>query len=360
MKNNRKVDVVVDLQFGSTGKGLLCDFLAVAGKYDTVVNANLPNAGHTTVTPEGRVWMHKAMPNAVMVSKRIMMGPGSAFSPARLAEELKGVADLIEGKIFVIHEACMIVTQEMKDKEQQTLSRISSTMQGSGEAVVSKIRREVGAIARDQMPLLAEYGLDKYVVSHADYLQHLLDSESILVEGAQGYSLGHNSGFYPYCTSRDCTVTRYMADCAIPAGWLRKAIGVARLHPIRVGNTADGFSGDIYPDQEELTWEQLGVAPELTTVTKRVRRVFSFSYAQIHEAIIANGIDEVMLNFVNYNPHQAVDVIEQVNEMMGDLGYIDKDIITMVGTGPRRDQVISVQEFLDRYEERGYGAEDCE
>lgn len=346
MKDNRKVDVVVDLQFGSTGKGLLCDYLATYGKYDTVVNANLPNAGHTTVTPEGRVWMNKAMPNGIMATKRIMMGPGSAFTPARLAEELKTVADLIEGKVFAIHEAAMVVTDAHKQKEQETLSRISSTMQGSGEAVVAKIRREPGVIARDCMDLLKEHGLDKYVVSHAQYLQHLLDSESILVEGAQGYSLGHNSGFYPYCTSRDCTVTRYMADCAIPAGWLRKAYGVARVHPIRVGNTSDGYSGDIYADQEELTWAELGVDPELTTVTKRVRRVFTFSHAQIHEACVANGIDEIFLNFANYDPSYAREIIETVNDMMIDVGHTDKDIITMVGVGPRRDNIVDADTFL--------------
>lgn len=346
MKNNRKVDVVVDLQFGSTGKGLLCDYLAASGNYDTVVNANLPNAGHTTVTNTGRTWMHKAMPNGIMVAKRIMMGPGSAFSPARLAEELRGVADLIKGKIFVIHEAAMVVTDAHKQKEQETLSRISSTMQGSGEAVVAKIRREPGVIARDCTDLLREHGLDIYVASHGEYLQHLLDSDSILVEGAQGYSLGHNSGFYPYCTSRDCTVTRYMADCAIPAGWLRKAYGVARLHPIRVGNTSDGYSGDIYADQKELTWAELGVDPELTTVTKRVRRVFTFSHAQIHEACVANGIDEVFLNFANYDEKYAREIIRSANDMMVDLGYTDKNIITMVGVGPRRDHVVESSQFM--------------
>lgn len=346
--SKKKVDVVVDLQFGSTGKGLLCDYLAATRNYDTVVNANLPNAGHTTVTETGRSWMHKAMPNGIMVTKRIMMGPGSAFSPARLAEEMRGVADLIEGKEFIIHEAAMIVTDEHKAKEQATLSRVSSTMQGSGEAVVAKIRREGGVIARDCMDLLKEHGLDKYVVSHATYLNHLQKAESILVEGAQGYSLGHNSGFYPYCTSRDCTVTRFLADCAIPASWLRKSYGVARLHPIRVGNTADGYSGDIYPDQEELTWAELGVDPELTTVTKRVRRVFSFSYAQIHEAIIANDIDEVFLNFVNYDEAKARDVIDGIDDMMRDCGHTGNSdyIVTMVGVGPRRDQVISAEEFL--------------
>ncbi len=44
-----KVDLVVDLQFGSTGKGLLCGYLSESDDYDTVITANMPNAGHTYI-----------------------------------------------------------------------------------------------------------------------------------------------------------------------------------------------------------------------------------------------------------------------------------------------------------------------
>lgn len=352
-----KVDVVVDLQFGSTGKGLLCGHLAATGKYDTVINANLPNAGHTTVTKDGRKWMHKAMPNGVEATKRIMMGPGSAFDPRRLVEELAGVADLLVGKDFCIHEAAVVVTAEHKAVEQATLSRVSSTMQGSGEAVCAKIRRQGNTIVRDNMELMEELGLDQYVVTHQEYLQHIMDADKILIEGAQGYSLGHNSGFYPYCTSRDCTATRFLADCCIPAGWLGTVYGVARLHPIRVGNTADGYSGDIYPDQEETSWEALGVEPELTTVTKRVRRVFTFSMQQMQEAVIANGCDQVLLNFANYDPDQAVEVINEVNGCMARGMGMDK-LITMVGLGPQNDQIHSVETFINAMDDTVDGVGD--
>ena len=41
------MDIVIDLQYGSTGKGLIVGFLAEEHKYDTVVTAWAPNAGHT-------------------------------------------------------------------------------------------------------------------------------------------------------------------------------------------------------------------------------------------------------------------------------------------------------------------------
>ena len=48
------MDIVIDLQYGSTGKGLIVGFLAEEHKYDTVVTAWAPNAGHTYINRDGR------------------------------------------------------------------------------------------------------------------------------------------------------------------------------------------------------------------------------------------------------------------------------------------------------------------
>jgi adenylosuccinate synthase len=76
--------------------------------------------------------------------------------------------------------------------------------------------------------------------------------------------------------------------------------GTLRTFPIRVGNTPDGYSGDGYPDQREIAWEELGVAPELTTVTRRIRRVFTFSFNQLEEALWHCRPDFLFVNFCNY------------------------------------------------------------
>ena len=78
----KKVDVIIDLQFGSTGKGLIAGYMATHGTYDTVVNANMPNAGHTFIDAKGQVMMHKVLPNGVVGPnvKNVMIGAGSIFS----------------------------------------------------------------------------------------------------------------------------------------------------------------------------------------------------------------------------------------------------------------------------------------
>lgn len=338
----KKVDVVIDLQYGSTGKGLLVGFLAATGAYDTVIAANMPNAGHTTITYAGRKWVHKALPNGIEVSDRIMIGPGSVFNPEQLAKEMHAVRDILEGKKVLIHEAAGILKPEHAETERATLSRIGSTMQGSAEALISKIRREPGAIVRDNLELMEKYGLEGCVVTQKEWLHHLMLSNRILVEGSQGYSLGISAGFYPYCTSRECTASRVLADCGIPPLWVDKVFGVARLHPIRVGNTPDGTSGGCYPDQEETSWEALGLSQEFTTVTQRVRRVFSFSHEQFAEAVVANGCTDVLLNFVNYDPAYAKKVMEEIAVNSG--GY---PIISLVGMGARNDEVVPADYFFN-------------
>ena len=58
-----------------------------------------------------------------------------------------------------------------------------------------------------------------------------------------------------------------------------------------------GYSGDGYPDQQELTWEEVGQTPEKTTVTKLTRRIFTLSKIQTAEAIRTCAPDEIFLNF---------------------------------------------------------------
>jgi adenylosuccinate synthase len=115
-----------------------------------------------------------------------------------------------------------------------------------------------------------------------------------------------------------------------------------------------GYSGDCYDDQQEMTWEEVGKlcgAPqdtfkgELTTVTKRLRRVFSFSEKQILDAVAINGATDIALNFANYIdwgcfgtndpdslPAKVTDFIKKLEDLTGIK-------VSIVGTGPRNNHV---------------------
>lgn len=306
----KKADIIVDLQFGSTGKGAIAGYLAMNGDYDTVITANRPNAGHTFIDDKGQKMVTKILPNGVVGShvKHALIGPGAIFSKDQLLKELKMFDDFGYGDINIfIHEAAVLLQDVHKDIEAE-FSRIGSTQQGAGAAQIAKMERD-----GNNSPLAKgkDFGDPRIIVVRPEaYYQLIERANSILIEGAQGYSLGIDAGFWPYCTSRNCTVNQFLSDTAVPHTYLRKVIGVARTYPIRVAGT----SGPGYEDQRETSWEELGVEAEYTTVTKKQRRVFTFSHDQIIEAIQANRPDEVFLNFCNYiGKHKTERLRDRIN-----------------------------------------------
>lgn len=310
-----KADLIIDLQFGSTGKGLIAGYLGATRNYDMVINANMPNAGHTFIDDKGQVMVHKVLPNGLVGKsvKTVMLGPGSVFSLNQLITELTALHEFgYDAFTLWIHESAVVLTDDHRKAEQnEGLNSIGSTKQGSAAAMVDKIMRDPSRNPTAKEALKGTI-MGGRVISHQDYLEKILYADSILLEGAQGYSLGINAGFYPYCTSRDCTPARFMADMGIPLKYLRRVIGTCRMHPIRVGSPEGGYSGDCYRDQKELSWEELGVKAERTTVTQRVRRVFSWSQEQMKEALMACQPDEVFLNFCNYKPEEVNITINKI------------------------------------------------
>jgi adenylosuccinate synthase len=327
----RKVDLIIDLQYGSTGKGLLAGYLSATENYDVVVNANMPNAGHTYIDVQGNKMIHKVLPSGIVSAycKYVLLGPGSVFDIEQLAMELEqcdkfGYRDFI----VMIHPNAVVLTDHHRNAEAH-MDGIGSTKQGSAAAMVEKIMRNSSP---GKSPLAEQYRDVVYgstdgratVVTHDLYRMILRQANKVLAEGAQGYSLGVNQHFWPYCTSRECTPARFLSDMMIPLPYLNAVYGTMRVHPIRVG----GSSGPCYSDQMELKWEHIGQKPELTTVTKKQRRVFSFSYKQIDDAIWECNPHHIFLNFVNYDEEAADKIIKHYG-----------DLIRWVGMGPAHDDV---------------------
>lgn len=351
------ITAIVDLQFGSTGKGLIAGYLSQKNNYDVVVSANMPNAGHTFVDQFGHKWINKVLPSGVYSPglEFIMIGPGAVFDIAQLDKEIKELHDRVKTRPMVlVHPNAGILLPQHKEVEQNTLSGIASTMQGSMEAMFHKMRRgEHSNIVANHADDVRRTGA--VVANHRGWMDIMAAAKNILVEGSQGYSLGINAGFYPYCTSRDCTVHRLLADCGVSNAGRLRVVGTARVHPIRVGNTSDGYSGPFYHDQKELTWEMLGQTPETTTVTGRIRRVFSFSVTQIREAMLANNVDDVFLNFCNYDARKANSIIKAINQIGLEMATLRGDmifdntpprVVKYLGFGPQAEDVFDIWDGL--------------
>ena len=323
-----QITMIVDLQYGSTGKGLLAGYLSNINGYEVCVTANMPNAGHTYIDQGGNKFVFKALPSGAASHhcRWALIGPGAIFDPARLETEYQHLTQHY-GAVVGVHEAAWCLRRYHYENESAAglEGTVGSTAAGAMAAQVEKMQRGVDNRA-GQVYRPTHKGIR--VLSHQEYMSIIYSPVHILAEGSQGYSLGLNAGFWPFCTSRDCTPAAFMAAMALPHTMVEKVIGTMRTFPIRVG----GNSGPWYPDQKEITWTDLGVEPELTTVTGRERRVATFSRQQIRDAAIACDPTELFLNFVNYGQSLASTIIEWTDEELG-------VSVRYLGHGPHHDGV---------------------
>ena len=300
--NEGKASVLVDGQFGSTGKGLLAAYLAARfeNEVDIATTNASANAGHWTKSKTNENWnfccYHIPTFGVIQPDCLIYLNAGAIINVELLLQEVEDLG--IKHSRVIIHPNATVITKEdieAENRDDSQTTKISSTRKGVGEALARKVKR-TAEIARDT-PELRSY----FNVAPINLNQALMDKARVSVEVPQGYSLSVNSMFYPYCTSRNCTVGQGIADADIHPRFLGNVAMSVRTHPIRVGSIPNlGYSGDVYPDQEETSFEKLGVPEELTTVTKRVRRIFTWSRQQFEDAIMSNRPSIVFLNFCNY------------------------------------------------------------
>lgn len=333
------LDMIVDFQYGSTGKGLIAGYLAKRGDYDTVTCSFATNAGHTYRDGELTV-MTQQLPTGIIspTVKNVMIGPGSLIHVATLEKEIEKYAHFLEGKRLVIHpQAAVVEDYHAATEVNQGQTKMGSTAKGVGAAMIERIRRNVVDPNTASVRIMRT-SLAKYLVTAAQYRSLMAESESCLCEGAQGFSLSLYHGAYPYVTSRDVTPWQIAADCGLPMKWASNinVVGTLRTYPIRVSNR-DGSSGPPYPDQQELSWESIGVAPELTTVTKLPRRLFSFSHQQYQEALWHCGSywkTRLFLNFANYMPPgELLPLIQQIESVNSPLN-MNHAQVAWIGWGP--------------------------
>jgi adenylosuccinate synthase len=347
-----KIKVVVDLQYGSTGKGLIVGKIAEDEAPDTVITAWAPNAGHTYIGKDGRKFIHTHLANGIVspALRHVLLGPGSAINPQQLLAEIDACSDLLENVRISIHPHAAIVTDRHVEEEAGPMTKIGSTKKGVGAAMCQRIRRDP-----DDLNIAANCSeLEGYVTTVGDYRARLREARSVLVEGAQGYGLSMYHGFYPYTTSRDVSLWQILADCGIPHDLLPKVmdlpdicvIGTCRTYPIRVANRFDthgtqvGYSGPCYDDQLEVSFEEIGQKTELTTVTKLPRRIFTFSQQQIQEAVSYNGAREIFLNFVNYCRFE-----DEVRDIVQSIERVPNTYVRWIGLGPEYKDVYATPQY---------------
>lgn len=339
--------VLIDGQYGSTGKGLASSVIAEALLEDDKgvrVTSNAgPNSGHTFYMPDGQKVVLRQLPSYSVYrwlrgkKSKVYLNAGAMIDYAVFRHELFKLISIAEPEslpfstqVTVSPRACLILDSD-KTAESGIAQGLGSTGKGGGSALARKVMRDRSAVVGDALGDVVHTG-------HMPYNETL----PTLIETSQGFSLSLNaSPFYPHTTSRDVTVSQALADAGIHPGFYRQTMMVVRTFPIRVG----GNSGGCYPDQREIGWGDIGVPPETTTVTGKIRRVFTWSWDQFRDSLRALQPDHLFINFMNYlDIHERGPFVEEViRDYTETLGRRPYSVI--LGYGPEvKDAVLAWRE----------------
>ena len=291
------VSVVFGGQWGSEGNGKTTLFFAKKFNASTVVRVGGTNSGHSIVDSKGE---------------------RSGISKQNLR----------------IHPNAVIITKKNKRSENEYNLNLSigSTESGTGDAVISRIKRDRNAVlAKDIREL------DCYICDTCDFLRdELRRKHEVIIEGTQGFGLSVlHSKEYPYTTSRDTSAAAFVSEAGLSPFDVKNIIMTLRAFPIRVA----GNSG---PLPKETTWGEVTrlagsekILSEKTTVTKRVRRVAFFDDDVVRRSMVANTPNIIVLNHCDYFDYSINNKCVVSNKAEVEIKEIEAKIgsINYIGTG---------------------------
>jgi adenylosuccinate synthase len=345
-----KLTILADQGAGSSGKGKLGAFVAShADNWQFACNTFAPQAGHWVKNDDGKTYFYQTFNSCAWMSDRyekLYIGPGSTIELAAFWKE-KEQNNIPSNKIGISPLASILQSIDGKferglidfdgnDRENidHSLAKTGTTAHGCGVNRARRVlRRPEAKYARD-VPELEQFICDV----PCEIMDRLDRGQAGILEIAQGFQLSYLlPDFFPYTTSRNCTVAAALDDMMLPVVYAGNVILNSRTFPIRISSmkyigeggkhlTWDeiqkykaegrpyeifkGNSGPGYDDQEETTWEDITTssgspAPimEMTSVTKLPRRVFTFSRKNIEQSIRHNNTGAnvyLALNFANY------------------------------------------------------------
>ena len=311
------VKVIIGGQYGSEGKGAFLAHLldpTRCGK-SIVIRTGGPQAGHS-MRYEGETYAMRMIPCGWHNPQAMLaLGPGALIDLKVLLDEIEMVdealhpgtaqyyrRDALKPRLVVDPNACMVESEHHEREAAMDLSgTIGSTKEGVGAAQASRVLRQA-KLARD-VPELQPYLGDVPALLRLAYAGA---QAQIFVESTQGFLLSlTRSGLYPNVTSRDITPAQVLNDAGIPTTFRHEIYMVMRTHPIRI-------SGPSGPLPHEVTWEELNqrtggyVRPEITTVTKKIRRVADWDSDMAAFAVEQCTPHAICLTFGDYWwPHLA-------------------------------------------------------
>ena len=277
-------DVVVDLQYGDSGKGKVAHFLARSKKYTHILRYNGgSNAGHT-IYHKGVKFVTHQIPAGVFFGIKSIIGSGCVVDVLALKKEIAMLEDggvKVKNFLYIAKNAHIVQKKHLEEDVEE--NKIGTTRRGIGPAYRDKYART--GIRAESVPELAPYLIDLYKEFHTG------KKKIILGEGAQGFGLDIDWGDYPFVTSSHCTSAGALLNC-LPPKSIRDVWGVAKIYETYVG--AKKFESD------DKIFEQIREeGGEYGATTGRPRQCNWLNIDNLIKAIKINGVTHLVINKVD-------------------------------------------------------------
>lgn len=307
MTGNIKIDTVLDLAYGDSGKGKISHKLLSSGKYNFCLRFNGGgNAGHT-IFHQGKKFVTHLIPAGVFYDNVVsVIGPGCVINPEKFLEEYRMLQQQL-GKtyldVWIANNAHIVTAEHLKSDSKD--EKIGTTKTGNGPAYSDKYAR-VGKRV-DSVPELENFSLSMYEtfynVENMEY--------NILAEGAQSVNLDIDWGNYPYVTSSHCGIGGLLNN-GFNHKHIRNVYGVIKGYDTYVGNFKFEPDEQVFRDIRE-------VGQEFGATTGRPRQVNWINLKCLRKGILMNGVTHLIIN--------KMDVLDKVGKwaIINETGHLIKE-----------------------------------
>lgn len=281
-----KLDIIVDLQYGDSGKGKVAYFLCQKNKYTHVIRYNGGgNAGHT-VFHKGKKFITHQIPVGVFFGVRSIIGSGCALDPETFFEEIHGLEKggiKTKGLVFIARNTHIVTAVNKEEDGRET--RVGTTKRGIGPMYRDKYGRT--GIRAENIPALRPYLIDLYEEFHKKNKNAV-----VLAEGAQGFGLDIDWGDYPFVTSSHCTSAGALLN-GFPPQSVHNVWGVAKAYETYVGLKK------FEPKGEKIFEKIRELGQEYGATTGRARQCNWLDLDLLQKAGRVNGITKLVINKID-------------------------------------------------------------
>jgi adenylosuccinate synthase len=279
-----KLDIIVDLQYGDSGKGKVAHFLCTKNHYTHIIRYNGGgNAGHT-IYHQGKKFVTHQVPVGVFYGIKSIIGSGCVVDPVMLAKEvqqLEAANITVKGVLYIAKNAHVVTPKNrMEDRGDK---KIGTTKQGIGPTYRKKYDRT--GVRAESIASLKPYLIDLYK-------EFKTNTQSVILgEGAQGFGLDIDWGDYPFVTSSHCTVAGALLNGFSPQS-VRQVWGIAKVYETYVG-------GKVFEPKQKIFQKIRELGEEYGATTGRARQCNWLDMDLVEKAVHMNGVTHIVFNKID-------------------------------------------------------------